>query len=66
MRRKDKNYNAYLAISKKLNNIYNTYEISGVQYDYIKVEYSKGRNSNGVGRWYCKKGGWSSTAYIVC
>ena len=56
MRRKDKNYNAYLAISKNLNNIYNIYEISGVQYGYIKVEYSKGRNSNGIGRWYCKNG----------
>jgi hypothetical protein len=30
--------------------------LKGTEYGLIKVEYSKGRNSNGIGRWYCKNG----------
>ena len=57
MRRKDKNYNAYAVFQKLLNNVCNTFETSeSVLYGSIKVEYSKGRNSNGIGRWYAKNG----------
>ena len=54
MRRKDKNYNV-LSILHKIRDV-----ISNDPYEdeigYIKVEYIKGRNSNGIGRWYSKNG----------
>lgn len=54
MRRKDKNYNV-LSI---LNKIRDATEMDNIEDEigYIKVEYSKGRNSNGIGRWYAKNG----------
>ena len=56
MRRTDKNYNAYAVFQKIRNAVIIPDELKGTEYGLIKVEYSKGRNSNGIGRWYCKNG----------
>jgi hypothetical protein len=31
-------------------------ELKGTEHGLIKIDYRKGRNSNGIGRWYCKNG----------
>jgi hypothetical protein len=54
MKRTDKNYNAYAVFKKILNTIITPDELKGTDYGLIKVEYSKGRNSNGISRWYSK------------
>jgi P4 family phage/plasmid primase-like protien len=56
MRRADKNYNAYAVFQKIRNAVTIPEELKGTEYGLIKIEYSKGRNSNGIGRWYCKNG----------
>ena len=56
MRRTDKNYNAYAVFQKIRNAIIIPDELKNTEYGLIKVEYSKGRNSNGIGRWYAKNG----------
>jgi len=56
MRRTDKNYNAYAVFQKIRNAVIIPDNLKGTEYGLIKVEYSKGRNSNGIGRWYCKNG----------
>ena len=56
MRRTDKNYNAYAVFQKIRISVFIPDELKGTEYGFIKVEYSKGRNSNGIGRWYCKNG----------
>jgi hypothetical protein len=56
MRRTDKNYNAYAVFQKIRNAVIVPDNLKGTEYGLIKVEYSKGRNSNGIGRWYCKNG----------
>lgn len=56
MRRTDKNYNAYAVFQKIRNSVIIPDELKGTEYGLIKVEYNKGRNSNGIGRWYAKKG----------
>ena len=56
MRRTDKNYNAYAVFQKIRNSVIIPDELKGTEYGLIIVEYSKGRNSNGIGRWYAKNG----------
>ena len=56
MRRTDKNYNAYAVFQKIRNAVVIPDELKGTEYGLVKVEYSKGRNSNGIGRWYAKNG----------
>ena len=56
MRRTDKNYNAYAVFQKIRNAVIIPDELKNTEYGLIKVEYSKGRNSNGIGRWYAKNG----------
>ena len=56
MRRHDKNYNAYASLQKLKDNIIIPPELENTEYGLIKVQYQKGRNSNGIGRWYCKNG----------
>ena len=52
MRRTDKNYNAYAVFQKIRNAIIIPDELKNTEFGLIKVEYSKGRNSNGIDRWY--------------
>ncbi len=54
MKRTEKNNNAYAVFKKILNTIITPDELKGTDYGLIKVEYSKGRNSNGISRWYSK------------
>ena len=56
MRRTDKNYNAYAVFQKIRNAVILPDELKGTEYGLIQVEHSKGRNSNGIRRWYCKNG----------
>ena len=56
MRRADKNYNAYAVFQKLRNSVIIPDELKNTEYGLIKVEYSKGRNSNNIGRWYAKNG----------
>ena len=54
MRRKDKNYNVLSILNKIRDATFkDPYED---EIGYIKVEYNKGKNSNGIGRWYAKNG----------
>ena len=58
MRRSDKHYNAYAVFQKIKENVIvdDTNDIEGTEYGYLKITYNKGKNSNGIGRWYCNKG----------
>ena len=56
MRRTDKNYNAYAVFHKMINKVIIPEELRNTEYGIIPVEYKKGRNSNGIGRWYAKNG----------
>lgn len=56
MRRHDKNYNAYASLQKLKDNVIIPAELEGTEYGIIQVQYQKGRNSNGIGRWYAKGG----------
>ena len=51
MRRADKNYNAYAVFQKIRNSLIIPDELEITKYGLIKVEYSKGRNLNNIGRW---------------
>jgi len=54
MRRSDKHYNAYAVFQKIKENV--IVDDTNDEYGYLKITYNKGRNSNGIGRWYCNKG----------
>jgi hypothetical protein len=56
MRRTDKNYNAYAVFRKIMNEVIIPEELRNTEYGIIPVQYKKGRNSNGIGRWYANNG----------
>jgi P4 family phage/plasmid primase-like protien len=56
MRRTDKNYNAFAVFQKIKQNIIIPNELKDTDFGYLKITYNKGKNSNGIGRWYCNKG----------
>jgi hypothetical protein len=56
MRRTDKNYNAFAVFQKIKKNIIIPDKLKDTDFGYLKINYNKGKNSNGIGRWYCNKG----------
>ena len=56
MRRSNKHYNAYAVFQKIKEHAFIPDELNGTDYAYLKITYKKGKNSNGIGRWYCDKG----------
>ena len=56
MRRLDKNYNAFIVLQKIKDNVVIPEYLKNTEFGLIQVSYNKGRNSNGIGRWYAKNG----------
>jgi hypothetical protein len=56
MRRTDKHYNAFAVFQKIKQNIIIPNQFKDTEFGLLKIIYNKGKNSNGIGRWYCNKG----------
>lgn len=56
MRRTDKHYNAYAVFQKIKENVFIPPEYKDTEFGLIKINYRKGKNSNGIGRWYANAG----------
>ena len=56
MRRTDKHYNAYAVFQKIKESVFIPPEYKDTEYGLIKINYRKGKNSNGIGRWYANGG----------
>lgn len=56
MRRNDKNYNAYAVFQKIKENIFIPEDFKNTEYGLLKITYKKGKNSNGIGRYYANNG----------
>ena len=56
MRRLNKHYNAFAALQKMRENVTIPQEFKGTEFGLLKITYKKGKNSNGIGRWYANNG----------
>ena len=56
MRRTDKHYNAYAVFQKIKESVFIPPEYKDTEYGLIKINYRKGKNSNGIDRWYANGG----------
>jgi hypothetical protein len=56
MRRLNKHYNAFAALQKMRENVTIPQEFKGTEFGLLKITYKKGKNSNGIGRWYANDG----------
>jgi hypothetical protein len=56
MRRLNKHYNAFAALQKMRENVTIPKEFKGTEFGLLKITYKKGKNSNGIGRWYANDG----------
>jgi len=56
MRRLNKHYNAFAVLQKMRENVTIPKEWKGTEFGLLKITYKKGKNSNGIGRWYANDG----------
>lgn len=54
--RRTKGYNAHKALIKMLDQVFIPEEYIGTEYGLLKISYSTGKNSNGIGRLYANNG----------